>query len=94
MLIDEIGDKRRLMKSLREQVDLARKETYSSVTFMRRFIIRTTISRAVSKLEKKTRFRQNKKLDNLVSERNKLLGLAQNPNTIVTNLSNHTFWKY
>ena len=89
LLIDGIAEKRKLIHSLRRDVELSRNEMLSSTTLMKGFKMKTSISRSVYKLEKRTRKRQRKKLDNLIAEKNESLGLSVNPNPIITNLSSH-----
>ena len=84
-----LDSKRKAIKSLQEQNTTSMNDLLSSTTLFKGYVLKISINRSVLKEEKKIIKRHRKKLDTLLEERDKNREILTNPNTIITNLSNH-----
>ena len=62
----------------------------ANLTYFKQHVLKIAINRAEYKKENIIKKRHLKKFNALLHERNQIDGIASNPNSIITNLSNRT----
>ena len=87
ILVDEIDEKTKYLKTLKTQLMQQQKLLYENTTWIRGTILRYTLNTIITKEESKWIRTHNKKLDNLTNEKKAINGISDNPNSVITNLS-------
>ena len=87
ILLDEIDEKTKYLKTLKTQLTQQQKLLYENTTWIRGTILRYTLNTIITKEESKWIRIHNQKLDNLISENKAINGISENPNSVITNLS-------
>ena len=89
VLLDEINSKCRSTKELKKELSDSKETLSSSTTFFKSIVLRISINRSVLKDEKKIVKCHQKKLENLLKEKNIENNIDENPDPVVTSLSSH-----
>ena len=89
ILLNEVSKKLKSIKSMKEDFKTVMENLLPSTTFFKGVVLEISISFSVIKQEKLVLKRHQKKLDNLLKEKNKLNDIYDNPNIVVTNFSSH-----
>ena len=87
ILLDEIDEKTKYLKTLKTQLTQQQKLLYENTTWIRGTILRYTLDTIITKDESKWIRTHNEKVDNLISEKKAINGISENPNLVITNLS-------
>ena len=89
MFLDEISRTQKSIKVMKKDFKTALENLLTSTTFFKGVVLKIWINRSVIEEEKLVLKRHQKKLDNLLKEKNKLNDIYGNSNTVVTNLASH-----
>ena len=74
---------------MKKDFKMAMENLLASATLFKGVVLKISINCSVIKEEKLVLKRHQKKLDNLLKEKNELNDIYDNPNIVVTNLSSH-----
>ena len=87
LLTDAIKDKNSRIVNLSKQCSVLRNELFNGTTWMKAQLIIFSINRLLKSEMAKVKTRHNKKMDNLLSLRQAIDGLQENPHDVILNLS-------
>ena len=90
VLLDEIRSKHTEARNLRSEVTSAENDLYPPMTFIKKNVLRWSISRLGEAERRLVERRHEKKFANLLREKRTIDGTLENPNTTIWNFSNHT----
>ena len=93
VLLEEIKNKHREVRNLRNEVQEESRTLYEPMTYLRRTILKWSIQRILEAEKKLVEKRHEKKLRNLLDEKARVEGTETNPNKLIWNLSSHTLSK-
>ena len=87
LLTDAIKDKNSHIVNLFKQCSVLRTELFNGTTCMKAQLVVFSINRLLKSEMAKVGTRHNKKMDNLLSLKQAIDGLQENPNDVILNLS-------
>ena len=88
-LLNEITLKHKTILTLQAELTHKENDLYNSLTWIRGKAIRYSINCSVRSYMKPIETKLARKIDILYTERDRINGVTQNPNTIITNLSSY-----
>ena len=90
VLLDEIREKHNLLRNLKEEARRESDHLYADMTFMKRWMVKYSISNGTEIEKRLVTKRHEKKFSNLIDEKSKAEGTKENPNKTIWNFSSHT----
>ena len=90
VLLDEIREKRNLLRRLKDEVTKESDLLYADMTFLKKYALKYSISKGIEIEKRLVTKRHEKKFTNLVDEKALTEGTKENPNKTIWNFSSHT----
>ena len=89
VLLDELKKKHQEVKTLRDTVKTAETDLYAAMTFIKKNVLKWSISRLNEAERQLVQKRHEKKYKNLLNEKAQIEGTVENPNQTIWNFSAH-----
>ena len=87
VLLDEIRDKHKQLRKMKEEVQLESNKLFNNMTIMRKWMVKKSVENIVNIEKRLVQKRHDKKFKDLLNEKSKVEGTTENPNKTIWNFS-------